>query len=112
MIELFEGDKLIVGEKYYVKKKLRYLQICTNSSIPKILIGIYKWHHLGCVAFKLLNYNNPLYVDSDFYVVDIYLNNIYRYVSSEQYYAKVKEKYDLHCLNSVLKRVIDETFEW
>ena len=37
---------------------------------------------------------------------------IYRYVSKEEYYAKLKEKYDVTCLNIVLKRLVDDMFKW
>ena len=111
MIQLFELDELIVGEKYYVKKKSKYLQI-SNLNTPNILVGIYKWHHLEYVAFKLLNYNNPLYVDPDFYVFHIHLNEFYRYISPEEYRIKLKEKYDAKCLDIVLKRLVNEHFEW
>ena len=112
MIEIFEGDKLIVGEKYCVRRKTKYLQIPMNPKIPKILIGIYKLTHLGCAEFKILNYNNPLYIVQDFYLFNIHLNDFYRYVSPEEYIRKRKEKYDQTCLNIVLKRLVNENFEW
>lgn len=37
---------------------------------------------------------------------------IYRYVSHEEYLKKRKEKYDCNCLNTILKRLINETFKW
>ena len=37
---------------------------------------------------------------------------IYRYVNKKEYYAKIKEKYDNKCLNIVLKKLVNETFEW
>lgn len=36
----------------------------------------------------------------------------YRYVSSEEYREKIKEKYNSTCLDIVLKRLIDESFSW
>ncbi len=38
--------------------------------------------------------------------------NFYRYVTKHEYYMKVKEKYDVNCLNIILKRLVNETFEW
>jgi len=112
MIQIFEGDKLIVGDKYYVKRKTKYLQIPINPGIPKILIGIYKTTNLDCAEFRLLNYKNPLYVVQDFYLFNIHLNDFYRYVSPDEYIKKRREKYDAKCLDIVLKRLINETFEW
>ena len=37
---------------------------------------------------------------------------IYRSVSKEEFYAKVKEKYDAKVLNIILKRLINESFQW
>jgi len=38
--------------------------------------------------------------------------SVYRYVSEKEYWEKVKEKYDTKCLDVVLKRLVDESFEW
>ena len=37
---------------------------------------------------------------------------IYRRISKEEYYEKVKEKYDRKCLDIILKRLLDESFAW
>jgi hypothetical protein len=39
-------------------------------------------------------------------------NTFYRYISKEEYYKKIKEKYDDTCLNIILKRLVDESFMW
>jgi hypothetical protein len=44
-------------------------------------------------------------IDKDFPIV------IYRSVTKEEYYAKLKEKYDHKVLNIILKRLVDETFQ-
>lgn len=36
----------------------------------------------------------------------------YRYVSSEEYTEKMKEKYNSTCLNIILKQLVDESFVW
>ena len=38
--------------------------------------------------------------------------NFYRYVTKYEYYMKVKEKYNAKCLDIVLKRLVNENFEW
>jgi len=38
--------------------------------------------------------------------------NFYRHVSKDEYYIKLKEKYDSKCLNIVLKQLVNENFEW
>ena len=37
---------------------------------------------------------------------------IYRYVNHKEYFKKIKEKYDAKCLNIILKRLVNETFDW
>lgn len=100
MIQLINADKLIVGEKYYIKRKPRYLQVQKNS------VGIFESHDAefdGFGSFTILN--NEIEFDLD-------LIEIYRFITSEEYYVKLKEKYDAKCLNIILKRLIDESFEW
>lgn len=46
------------------------------------------------------------------YLLHLHQIKIYKYISKEYYYAKVKEKYDNKCLNIILKRLVNETFEW
>lgn len=36
----------------------------------------------------------------------------YRYVSDEEYKKKIREKYNDTCLDIILKRLIDESFDW
>jgi hypothetical protein len=100
MIQLINPDELIVGEKYYIKRKPRYLQVQKNS------IGIFESHDAefdGFGTFTILN--NEIEFDFD-------LIEIYRFVTSKEYYIKLKEKYDLKCLDIILKRLVNETFEW
>ena len=100
MIQLINANELIVGEKYYIKRKPRYLQVQKNY------VGIFESHDLefdGFGSFTILN--NEIEFDFD-------LIEIYRFISSDEYYVKLKEKYDAKCLNIVLKRLVDESFEW
>ena len=42
-------------------------------------------------------------------------NQTYKYyikISHEEYKKKIREKYDATCLNIVLKRVVNENFQW
>jgi len=44
-----------------------------------------------------------------------YLSNKYNYfklVTKEEYYSKVKEKYDQTCLDTILKQLVNEHFSW
>ena len=62
----------------------------------------------GFVWFKIYNdFDEPI----DSIELDAQLNTFYRCVSKEEIYAKVKEKYDRKCLNIILKRLVDESFQ-
>lgn len=53
---------------------------------------------------------NPV-ISNDIIEIDVDMNEFYRYISKEEYFKKVKEKYDYKCLNIILKRLVDETFQ-
>jgi len=100
MYQQVQEDELINGENYYVKRKrnLKNFHGMFNGSDFE-----------GFVWFKNYNeFNEPI----DSIELDTELNTFYRYVSKEEYYAKVKEKYDAKCLNIILKRLVDESFQW
>ena len=82
---------LVEGQQYYVVHK-------HNTFIESDLI------YIGNHYFK---YPNSIAI---FQIVDMF--HFYRYVSKYEYYMALKEKYDAKCLNIILKRLINETFEW
>jgi hypothetical protein len=91
MIERVNYDDLVEGQRYYVIHK-------RGAYIEGDLI--YHGNHY----FKYPNSK------SIFQLVDIF--NFYRYVSKYEYYMALKEKYDQNCLDIVLKRLVNENFEW
>ncbi len=91
MLELVDDDDLIKGHMYYVKHN--FLERTENLIFN------------GSTFFK---YPNSIYS----FRVHLRANTFYRHVSKEEYYVKVKEKYDRKCLNIILKRLVDETFGW
>jgi hypothetical protein len=97
-------DELIIGEKYYVKRKKR-----RNNMNIKNFHGMFNGSDFeGFVWFKIYNdFDEPI----DSIELDAQLNTFYRCVSKEEIYAKVKEKYDRKCLNIILKRLVDESFQ-
>ena len=105
MYQEVQEDELINGENYYVKRKKR-----RNNMNIKNFHGLFNGSDFeGFVWFKIYNeFNEPI----DSIELDAQLNTFYRYVSKEEFYAKVKEKYDAKCLNIILKRLIDESFQW
>ena len=90
MIQLIHYENLIQGEIYYVKHNFL-------ERIDKLIF----------ISDSFFKYPNSNY---DFRV-HLNANTFYRFVSKEEFYVKVKEKYDRKCLNIILKRLVDETFQ-
>jgi hypothetical protein len=95
MLEEVESNQLNIGQAYFINRN--------------------EWD-LGDVLFNGYNFPNLLWVtfiDKNLRCqLNIHENKFYRYVSKYEYYMALKEKYDQTCLNIVLKRLVNETFEW
>jgi hypothetical protein len=91
MIEQVKYDDLVEGQQYFVIHK-------RGALVEGDLI------YVGRHYFK---YPNSRAI---FQIVDMY--HFYRYVSKYEYYMALKQKYDDKCLNIVLKRLVNENFEW
>jgi hypothetical protein len=104
MIELVHENELVMGQKYYVKRN--YI---LNTFYKKKLNFDAKFdgYSIEFQGFAWFRPNKYIRVELD--ISDI---TIYRYVSKEEFYEKVKEKYDDKCLNIILKGLINETFSW
>ena len=100
MFELINKNKLVKGDKYYVKRKKSFVYSRYIKDFKCIFEGY------GNEGFVWVKLSILLNVE-----LDLELNEFYRYISKEEYYAKVKEKYDAKCLNIILKRLIDESFQ-
>ena len=104
MYQEVQEDELINGEKYYVKRKKR-----KNNMNIKNFYGMFNGSDFeGFVWFKIYNELNE---SIDSIELDAQLNTFYKCISKEEYYAKLKDKYDHKCLNIILKRLIDESFQ-
>jgi hypothetical protein len=105
MYQEIKEDELINGEKYYVKRKKR-----KNNMNIKNFHGLFIGSDFeGFVWFKIYNdFDEPI----DSIELDSQLSTFYKCVSKKEFYEKVKEKYDAKCLNIILKRLIDESFQW
>jgi len=90
MLELV--NDLVEGEKYYV---VQYRRAVVEGDLI----------YLGDSFFKYPGSMKSFQVHERFY-------DFYRYVSKDEYYMKLKEKYNQTCLDIVLKRLVDETFQW
>ena len=101
MYQQVQEDELINGEKYYVKRNKR--KNVNNFH------GMFNGSDFeGFVWFKIYNELNE---SIDSIELDTELNTFYKCIRKEEYYAKLKEKYDRKCLNIILKRLVDETFQ-
>lgn len=64
-----------------------------------------KWIYLGDTYFRSSRTMLVLQLKQNFF-------HFYRSVSKEEYYNKLKQKYDATCLNLILKRLVNESFGW
>ena len=94
MIELVDKYKLVKGSRYYVK-----------GNYPRSIKPV------ECI-FDTYE-DDTVWLTSNLHI-RLYLAfyDFYRYVSMEEYCAKLKEKYDATCLNLVLKRLVNDDFRW
>jgi hypothetical protein len=86
-------NELIKGHTYHV------VQTQTGGFLEGDMI------YLGGSFFRYWNSINSFQLHQRYY-------NFYRYVTKDEYYMKVKEKYDQTSLDIVLKRLVNENFEW
>ena len=94
MIELVDKYTLVKGDTYYVKG--------THPRSIRCFDCTFDCYEEDTVWVKTL-------LD-----IRVYLSfyHFYRYVSKEEYRAKLKEKYDATCLNIILKRLVNDDFHW
>jgi hypothetical protein len=85
------------GEMYFIKNR--------EFIIGEVLFSTYHKSSQPFIVFRYPYRSGYSYVK----IKDI---SIYRYISPKEYWAKVKEKYDTKCLDIVLKRLVNEHFEW
>lgn len=97
MFEEINSD-LIQGTTYYL--------VYTDGGLTNIGDGLFEKYtdDSKTAGWFLIIPKGIMWVNFDNYI-------IYRRVSKEEYYVKVKEKYDHKCLNIILKRLVDETFQ-
>ena len=99
MFELIDPMNMKEGEMYFVKKR--------HSIIGEVIFMKYQ---TPSNSQPFITYTYPYM--SGYSNTWVSIISVYRYISEEEYKAKVKEKYDAKCLNIVLKRLLDESFEW
>ena len=123
LLEFIDRRKLIYGRKYYMKRNVKG-NIKTNHRYCDIIFYGYMEYDIiydsdsendieldNFAWVKCLNSFVEYVVSNDIIEIDIDMNDFYRYISKEEYFKKVKEKYDHKCLNIILKRLVDESFQ-
>jgi hypothetical protein len=98
-------NKLIKGEMYYIKDPMYK---CKNEYWR--YYAIFKHYEEGETetSHAYFKYANSPQWFQQYLPPTI----VYRCVTREEFYKKVKEKYDRKCLNIILKRLLDESFQW
>jgi hypothetical protein len=97
MFTLIDVLDMKEGEMYFIKNR--------DLIIGEVIFAKYYQNNQPFIVFGYSYKSGYSHVK----VKDI---SIYRYVTQEEYWAKVKQKYDTKCLNIVLKRLVDESFQW
>lgn len=103
MFELIDAASMKEGEMYFIKR----FDSIFSYNIGEVIFIKYNKSPSG-QYFATFKYS---YVSGRSHI-SLNVMRVYRYVSEEEYRAKVKEKYDAKCLDVVLKRLIDESFQW
>jgi hypothetical protein len=99
LFELSNKNKLIKGVRYYIKDYYTKKEIkCTE-----IYATFLEYLEPSFVLFRAHAYYS--------FYQDLTETIIHRCITKEEFYKKVKEKYDAKCLNIILKRLVDETFQ-
>jgi hypothetical protein len=91
MFEQVKFDDLVEGQTYYIVQKEGFIE------------GDYMIY-LRKSFFRYLDSIHTFQLHKRYF-------NFYRFVSKDEYYIKLKEKYDQTCLDIVLKRLVDESFQ-
>jgi len=103
MFELIDAASMKEGSIYFIKR----FDSIGSYIIGEVIFVIYNKTPSG-QYFATFEYS---YVSGRSHI-SLSVMRVYRYVGEEEYRAKIKEKYDSTCLNVVLKRLVDESFEW
>jgi len=98
LFEYVDKDKLVKGVRYFIKD-----YYCKTDCI-KMYVELVDYRYEPIAILKAHEYYS--------FNQNMKQTTVYRCVTRKEYYEKVKEKYDAKCLNIVLKRLIDDMFEW
>ena len=99
MFQLIDAWDMKIGDMYFLKKHQRI--------IGDVIFIKYNMTPSG-QQFATVTYP---YTSGYSYLM-LSVISVYRYVSEEEYWEKVKEKYDAKCLDIILKRLVDDSFQW
>lgn len=103
MFELIDVLNMKEGEMYFIKNR--------EFIMGEVLFAKYyqtNYYQTDIHPFIVFRYPYK----SGYSYVRVKDISVYRYVSEEEYWEKVKEKYDATCLDIVLKKLIDDSFIW
>jgi len=93
-LDMKEGEMYFVKKMDYIMEELIFVKFFRNQNNTQV-IATFSYPYMS-------GYSNTW--------IDII--SIYRYVTKNEYYMKLKEKYNQKTLDIVLKRLVDESFQW
>jgi hypothetical protein len=99
MFELIDTMDMKEGTMYFIKK--------LDTIIGELVFVKYQTLGNGQIHATFVYPYHSIYSHMWLSII-----SVYRDVSEEEYRKKLKEKYDAKCLDIVLKRLVDESFEW
>lgn len=99
MFELIDVASMKEGTMYFLKK--------LDTIIGELVFVKYQTLQNG---YRYATFVYPYH--SIYSHMCLSIISVYRDVSEEEYRKKIKEKYDTKCLDILLKRLVDESFEW
>jgi hypothetical protein len=102
MFQLIDKVDMKEGERYCVKRFDTIIGDLTFVKYHTFINSSFATFHSSLPGYSSFGYSN-LWLDTIC---------VYRIIGEKEYYEKMKEKYDTKCLNVVLKKIIDESFEW
>jgi hypothetical protein len=94
-LDLIEGELYLIINPVFEIRIEKAKMICYTRTRYN--------HHYGIQYDSDIDGLNTIILESTIF---------YRYISIQEYKKKVREKYNDTCLDIILKRLVDESFDW
>jgi len=108
MYEKVEFDQLVKGERYFIKY-LNKSKFKTRSSFGRFY-NYYGYHSQIAIFRNMSKHMNSYYGEPEekFHKTSLY----YKIISFKEFRQKLIEKFQESALRIILKKIVNEDFEW